>query len=48
MKERNHKNLIESDIKFLAETGDEALTEDESLFEDLDDFDLDEEESDPN
>ena len=41
------KNLIESDIKFLAETGDEAVTVDESLFEDLDDLDLDEDESDP-
>ena len=35
-------------MKFLAETADEAVTEDERLFEDLDDFDLDEEESDPN
>ena len=34
-------------MKFLAETGDEAVTEDESLFEDLDDLDLDEDESDP-
>ena len=41
------QNLIESDIKFLAETGDEAVTVDESLFEDLDDLDLDEDESDP-
>ena len=42
------QNLIESDIKFLAETGDEAVTVDESLFEDLDDLDLDDEdESDP-
>ena len=41
-------NLIESDIKFLAETGDQAVTVDESLFEDLDDLDLDDEdESDP-
>merc|ERR1719234_1020229 len=38
--------LLESDIKFLAEAGDEAVTVDESLFEDLDDLDLDDEESD--
>jgi len=41
------KNLVESDIKFLAEAGDEAVTVDESLFEDLDDLDLDEESDDP-
>ena len=42
------QNLIESDIKFLAESGDQAVTVDESLFEDLDDLDLDDEdESDP-
>merc|ERR1712156_1010488 len=41
------KNLVESDIKFLAEAGDEAVTVDESLFEDLDDLDLDEDQSDP-
>ena len=41
------KNLVESDIKFLAEAGDEAVTVDESLFQDLDDLDLDDEESDP-
>merc|ERR1719187_2898092 len=40
------KNLVESDIKFLAEAGDEAVTVDESLFQDLDDLDLDDEESD--
>ena len=38
--------LLESDIKFLAEAGDEAVTVDESLFQDLDDLDLDDEESD--
>ena len=33
--------LNDSDVKFLAETGDsEAVTVDESLFEDLDDLDL--------
>ena len=42
------QNLIDSDIKFLADTGDQAVTVDESLFEDLDDLDLDDEdESDP-
>merc|ERR1740131_665010 len=35
--------LNDSDIKFLAETGDTAITVDESLFEDLDDLDLDDE-----
>jgi len=40
--------LNESDIKFLAATGDTPVTVDESLFEDLDDLDLDDEdESDP-
>merc|ERR1712137_902880 len=38
--------LLESDIKFLAEAGDEAVTVDESLFQDLEDLDLDDEESD--
>jgi len=38
--------LNESDIKFLADTGDTPVTVDESLFEDLDDLDLDEDESD--
>jgi len=34
-------SLIDSDVKFLAETGDsDAVTVDESLFEDLDDLDL--------
>ena len=33
--------LNESDVKFLAETGDTAITVDESLFEDMDDLDLD-------
>eukprot|EP00088_Acartia_fossae_P021836 TRINITY_DN23207_c0_g1_i1.p1 TRINITY_DN23207_c0_g1~~TRINITY_DN23207_c0_g1_i1.p1 ORF type:complete len:243 (+),score=71.54 TRINITY_DN23207_c0_g1_i1:36-764(+) len=37
------KTLNDSDIKFLANTGDTAITVDESLFEDLDDLDLDEE-----
>ena len=33
--------LVDSDVKFLAETGDsDAVTVDESLFEDLDDLDL--------
>ena len=40
------KNLLDSDIKFLKEAGDEAVTVDESLFQDLDDLDLDDEESD--
>ena len=40
------RTLLESDIKFLAEAGDEAVTVDESLFQDLDDLDLDDEESD--
>ena len=40
------KTLLESDIKFLAEAGDEAVTVDESLFQDLDDLDLDDEEDD--
>jgi len=40
--------MNDSDIKFLAATGDTAVTVDESLFEDLDDLDLDDEdESDP-
>nr|ALS04740.1 RWD domain-containing protein 1 [Pseudodiaptomus poplesia] len=44
---RQDKTLNDSDIKFLANTGDVAVTVDESLFEDLDDLDLeDEEESD--
>jgi len=37
------KSLNESDIKFLATAGDTAVTVDESLFEDLDDLDLDDE-----
>jgi len=36
--------LNDSDIKFLADAGDTAVTVDESLFEDLDDLDLDDEE----
>merc|ERR1719334_802573 len=39
--------LNESDVKFLAETGDTAITVDESLFEDLDDLELDDESEDP-
>merc|ERR1712025_1422806 len=39
--------LNQSDVKFLAETGDVAVTVDESLFEDLDDLDLDEDSDDP-
>jgi len=39
--------LNDSDIKFLADTGDTAVTVDESLFEDLDDLDLDDESDDP-
>eukprot|EP00088_Acartia_fossae_P000999 TRINITY_DN1036_c0_g1_i4.p1 TRINITY_DN1036_c0_g1~~TRINITY_DN1036_c0_g1_i4.p1 ORF type:complete len:239 (+),score=82.21 TRINITY_DN1036_c0_g1_i4:54-770(+) len=37
------KTLNDSDIKFLETTGDTAVTVDESLFEDLDDLDLDDE-----
>jgi len=33
--------LNESDLKFLAEAGDTAVTVDESLFEDLEDLDID-------
>ena len=38
------QTLIQSDVKFLAEAGDVAITVDESLFEDMEDLDLDEEE----
>jgi len=38
--------LNDSDIKFLASAGDTAVTVDESLFEDMDDLDLEDEESD--
>merc|ERR1719186_360607 len=38
--------LNDSDVKFLAEAGDVAITVDESLFEDLDDLDLGDEDSD--
>eukprot|EP00090_Calanus_glacialis_P038448 TRINITY_DN67096_c0_g1_i1.p1 TRINITY_DN67096_c0_g1~~TRINITY_DN67096_c0_g1_i1.p1 ORF type:complete len:247 (+),score=106.38 TRINITY_DN67096_c0_g1_i1:34-774(+) len=38
------QSLIQSDVKFLAEAGDVAITVDESLFEDMEDLDLDEEE----
>jgi len=42
------KSLNDSDIKFLETTGDTAVTVDESLFEDLEDLDLDEDlEDDP-
>jgi len=37
------KSLNDSDIKFLEASGDTAVTVDESLFEDLEDLDLDEE-----
>lgn len=40
------KSLNDSDIKFLATTGDVAVTVDESLFEDLDDLDLEDGEDD--
>lgn len=40
------KSLNDSDIKFLANTGDVAITVDESLFEDLDDLDLEDGEDD--
>nr|CAG4644360.1 EOG090X0F6V [Lepidurus arcticus] len=35
------KSLIDSDLKFLEEAGGEAIKVDESLFQDLDDLDLD-------
>ena len=35
------KSLIESDLKFLEESGGEAVRVDESLFQDLDDLELD-------
>jgi len=38
--------LNDSDIKFLADSGDTAVTVDESLFEDLDDLELDEDSED--
>ena len=41
-----YKNLVESDIKFLAEARDEAVTMYESLFQDFDFHNLDNEESD--
>eukprot|EP00092_Neocalanus_flemingeri_P005984 GFUD01006445.1.p1 GENE.GFUD01006445.1~~GFUD01006445.1.p1 ORF type:complete len:241 (+),score=89.90 GFUD01006445.1:62-784(+) len=34
-------SLLDSDVKFLAEAGDVAITVDESLFDDLEDLDLD-------
>jgi len=40
------KTLNDSDIKFLESAGDQAVTVDESLFEDLDDLDLDEDSED--
>lgn len=39
-------SLNDSDLKFLAETGDTAVTVDESLFEDMDDLDIDDDEDD--
>jgi len=39
-------SLVSSDVKFLAEAGDVAVTVDESLFEDLDDLDLDDDDDD--
>merc|ERR1719427_2326091 len=39
--------LNDSDVKFLAEAGDVAITVDESLFEDLDDLELDDDSDDP-
>merc|ERR1712059_194955 len=36
--------LNDSDVKFLAETGDTAITVDESLFEDMEDLDIEDEE----
>jgi len=38
--------LVNSDVKFLAEAGDVAVTVDESLFEDLEDLDLDDDDDD--
>merc|ERR1712241_473123 len=39
--------LIQSDVKFLAEAGDVAITVDESLFEDMEDLDLEDDSDDP-
>lgn len=39
--------LNQSDVKFLAEAGDVAITVDESLFEDMEDLDLDDDSDDP-